>query len=108
MAEANEFNDEAEEGNAYILVNVTATYTGEESEMPSLGTEIAWVTGSGETIQAFDSLAVAPDEFDGLNELYNGGTEEGNIALAVPEDYDGLVRVRLGMFDREEAFVSAE
>lgn len=108
VAAENEFNDPAPEGASYVLINVEATYTGDESEMPMIGTEVAWVAESGETIQAFDSMAIAPDEFDSATELYDGGTEAGNIAIAVPQDDEGLVRVRLGLFDQEEAFFAPE
>lgn len=108
VAAENQFNDPADEGDSYILINVEATYTGDDSGIPATDTEVAWVTESGETVQAFDTLAVAPDEFDSMTELYNGGSEAGNIAIAVPSDYDGLIRARLGLFDVEEAFFSAE
>lgn len=108
VAAANEFNDPAPEGASYVLIHVEASYTGADSEMPMIGTEVAWVTESGETIQAFDSMAIAPEEFDSATELYDGGTEAGNIAIAVPDDDEGLVRVRLGLFDQEEAFFSPE
>lgn len=108
VAAENEFNDPAPEGASYVLIHVEASYTGADSEMPMIGTEVAWVTESGETIQAFDSMAIAPEEFDSATELYDGGTEAGNIAIAVPDDDEGLVRVRLGLFDQEEAFFSPE
>lgn len=108
VAAENQFNDPAPEGASYVLIHVEASYTGADSEMPMIGTEVAWVTESGETIQAFDSMAIAPEEFDSATELYDGGTEAGNIAIAVPDDDEGLVRVRLGLFDQEEAFFSPE
>lgn len=109
IAAENEFSDPAPEGSSYALINMTATYLGDESEVPLLGTEVAYVSGSGETVSAFDQLVIAPDEFDSATELYNGGTEEGNVALAVPEgDEDGALRVRLGFVDTEDHFFAVQ
>lgn len=105
VAAANEFNDEAPEGAQYALVKISATYLGDDSEFPMTDVDIAHVSGSGETSAWYDSIAVAPDEFDMSRELYEGGTEEGNIALAVPqEDEEGTFRVRLGLLSTEDYF----
>ena len=108
VAAENEFNDPAPEGHSYALIHAEATYNGEESEMVMLGVDIAYVTSSGESISSSDALAIAPDELDLAAELYSGGTESGNVALAVPEDGDGLIRVRLGFLDQDEAFFVSE
>lgn len=108
VAAENQFNDPAPEGHSYALVGADVTYTGEDSEMLMMGVEIAYVSSGGETIEAFDTMAMAPDELDSAAELYNGGTESGNVALAVPEDDDGLIRVRVGFIDQEDAFFSTE
>lgn len=108
VAAENQFNDPAPEGHSYALVGAEATYQGEESDMVMMGVEIAYVTDSGETINAWDSMAVAPDELDSAAELYNGGSASGNVALAVPEEGDGLIRVRLGFLDQEEAFFTTQ
>ncbi|ROR72051.1 hypothetical protein [Bogoriella caseilytica] len=106
VAAENQFNEPPPEGHSFVLIDVSATYTGTDSEMPMLGTDIAWVTSSGETLGSSDAFAVAPDAFDTTRELYEGGSETGNLVIAVPEDDEGLIRVRLGMFEREEAFVA--
>lgn len=96
IASENQFNDPAPEGATYALINVSITYSGDDSRTPLFGTDIAYVSGTGETISAFDQIVVAPDELDSMRELYNGGTEQGNVAIAVPDDDDGgVVRVRL-------------
>lgn len=104
----NQFNDPAPEGHSYALIEAAATYTGEESDMVMMGVEIAYVTDTGETINAWDSMAVAPDELDSSTELYHGGSASGNVALALPEEGDGLIRVRLGFLDQEEAFFTTQ
>lgn len=108
IAAENQFNDPAPEGYSYALINAAITYTGDDSESPALGTDIAYVTATGETISSWDSFAVVPDALDSTTELYNGGTESGNVALAIPEDGEGEIRVRLGFFDTEDAFFETQ
>lgn len=107
MAE-NEFNDPAPEGSSYALINADVTYNGEESEMLMMGVDISYVSEGGETYNAWDSIAVTPEPLDSAAELYNGGTESGNVAVAVPDDGEGVVRVRLGLFDTEDAFFAVD
>lgn len=104
----NQFSDEAPEGSSYALIDVTMTYLGDESEMPVFGTDVAYVTSGGETIRAYEAIAIAPDAFDSTRELYNGGTEQGNIAIAIPQDDEGTLRVRLGFLGAEDHFYVAE
>lgn len=109
IAAENRFNDPAPEGSSYALVDVSATYLGDDSEMAMLSTGIAYVTGGGETISAYEHTAIAPDAFNSSRELYNGGTERGNISIAIPDDDpDGTLRVRLGLFSTEDYFFEAE
>lgn len=105
VAAENEFNETAPEGHHYALVNISVTYLGDDSEVPALDVDVAHVSGSGETSAWHDTVVVTPDEFDMASELYEGGTEEGNIALAVPQDDDeGAFRVRLGVLSTEDYF----
>ncbi len=105
---ANQFNDAPAEGTQYLLADVTVEYTGDESEMIMLGTGFAFVTATGETIDAGDAFAVGPEELDTAQELYNGGTAQGNVVLQVPEGADGLLRVTTGMFGGEKTFVALD
>lgn len=104
VAAENEFNETAPEGHSYALVNISATYLGDDSEIPLMDIDVAHVAGGGETSAWHDSVVVTPDEFDMARELYEGGTEEGNIALAVPQDDEGAFRVRLGVLTTEDYF----
>lgn len=108
IASANEFNEPAAEGSSYALVNATVVYNGEDSDMIMMGTDIAYVTSSGETVSTWDSIVVAPEPLDGTQELYNGGTETGNVVIAVPDEGEGAIRVRLGLFDTDDAFFSMQ
>lgn len=80
---ANVINQAPEAGYEYILINVTATYTGADKGMPAL-VQIGYVTPDGVTIDGLDSFAVAPDQLDTTSELYGGASATGSIALAVP------------------------
>lgn len=99
MAE-NPYNDEPGDGNAYALVNITATYTGDESGMPALGTTIDYVTADGVTVDAWDSIVLTPDAFDSTTELYTDASVSGNIAFAVPAATadQGVLAVQASMF----------
>lgn len=105
---ANQFNDAPAEGTQYLLADVTVEYTGDESEMIMLGTGFAFVTATGATIDTGDAFVVGPDELDTAQELYNGGTAQGNVVLQVPEGADGLLRVTTGMFGGEKTFVALD
>lgn len=103
---ANMFNEEPEAGYSYAIVNVSVTYTGEESGFAAMAM-IDYVTSGGEVISAFDSLAVAPEPALGLDELYNGATATGNIAIAIPTGDTGVLRVTPGIL-ADEVFVALQ
>ncbi|MDZ5076655.1 hypothetical protein [Nesterenkonia sp. HG001] len=100
----NQFNDPAPDGTSYMLIHTTVTYHGADSEMIMMGVDFAFVSGSGETYSSFDTLSIPPDELDTWQELYTGGSAEGNIAIAVPDEGDGLIRARLGFISTDDGF----
>lgn len=102
MAE-NQFNDEPGADQTYALANLTVTYLGEESGTPWEVT-VAYVTESGNVINAYDHMAVAPDELP-HNELYTGASASGNVSLMIPQDDAGLLRLQVGLFG-DEVFVA--
>ncbi|NDK30631.1 DUF4190 domain-containing protein [Nesterenkonia haasae] len=104
IAAENPYNDPAPEGMSYMMVDMSATYLGEDSDTPMMGVELSYVTTTGETIASYDYSAVTPDAFESFAELYTGGTETGNVALVVPTDDDGTLRVRLGFLDTQDFF----
>lgn len=109
IAAENQFNEPAPDGSSYALVDVTMTYLGDDSDIPLVGTDVSYVTGSGETLSAYEHSAVTPDAFESTRELYNGGTEQGNISIAIPDgDENGTLRVRLGFLSSEDHFYVAE
>ena len=101
---ANMFNDEPDAGNAYMLINLSATYLGEGSSIDSM-VSVAFVDADGAVYKSSDSMTVAPDPAFGANELYTDASSTGNIAIEVPSGAEGLVRVEPG-FLVDEVFVS--
>ncbi|GAA3285150.1 DUF4190 domain-containing protein [Nesterenkonia halobia] len=108
IAAENQFNEEAPEGSSYALIDTTVTYTGDESESIVMGVSVDYVADSGETLSWTDSMATAPNELDISQELYNGGSAQGNVVIAVPDEGDGLVRARIGMIDTTDVFFETE
>lgn len=102
VTEANQFNQPPADGQTYISVPIQATYTGDESAYTA-EIQVAYVTASGETIDA-TSATVVTDDSMGLDELYNGGQASYSQYLMVPTDglADGLIRVRPGFLDGEK------
>lgn len=108
MAE-NPFNDAPADDQQYILINVTATYTGNDAEGSIPLGSVAYVSADGNTFAAHDSLAVAPDDFDQLGTLYEGASTTGNIAIAVPSEgiENGVLAVSPDMFSGK-SFVAVQ
>ncbi|SNU01053.1 hypothetical protein SAMN06298212_10655 [Ruaniaceae bacterium KH17] len=110
MAE-NEFNDPPEDGNVYILVNLTATYTGSDAAGAMPWALVEYVSAGGNTFDAlsFDTFAVAPDAFDSLTTLYEGASTTGNAILQVPAEgvADGTLAITVDMFS-DKIFVAVQ
>ncbi|KRF05403.1 hypothetical protein ASH00_13060 [Arthrobacter sp. Soil782] len=108
---SNEFNEAPAEGSEYALVNYSATYLGDDpnGQMPALGVSLAYVTADGTTVNAFDSLAVAPEAIDTTSALYTDGTATGNVAFAVPTASagEGVLAVTPGML-ADKVFVAVK
>lgn len=100
IAAENQFNDEPEEGHIYILVNLTAEYTGNDAEGAIPMASISYVSPQGNTFNSYDMSVVEPDAFDSLTTLYEGASETGNIAIHVPSEgiEDGVLSVAPDMF----------
>ena len=102
----NEFNDEPDDGEEYVLVNLTAERLGEKSASPYYDIDVDYVTEGGNVISSLSSFAIIPDELSSA-ELYAGATATGNVSLIAPEDDDGTIRIRPG-FMAEEVFFTTE
>ncbi|WP_168627800.1 DUF4190 domain-containing protein [Cryobacterium sp. BB307] len=82
---ANQFNDAPKDGFQYAVVPLTVTYVGDETGLPSLGVRVEFVSAAGTTHTQIDSWVVDPEPaFNGINELFPGGTASGNITILIP------------------------
>lgn len=106
IAAANSFNEPADAGTEFILVNYTVTYIGDDADgqMPAF-VGVEYVTAAGVTVNSLDKLVVAPDAMDSVSTLYNGGSATGNMAIQVPSPVDGVLAVRPGML-ADKVFVA--
>lgn len=96
----NEFNETPDAGNQYMVVDVDITYNGNEPEGEMPMATFEYVTAGGNTIDGLDDMVVAPNALDSMENLYNGATTSGSIAIQIPsEDADaGVLAVSPDMF----------
>lgn len=97
---ANMFNSPADNGFRYVIINVSATYVGEESGSPFW--DLSWKL-LGNRGNTFDGrCGVIPDALRDGGETFPGGVVTGNICIAAPEDQlaESAVIVE-GLFQRE-------
>lgn len=105
VAAENPFNDSPQAGMEYWIVPITATYTGEGTGLPWLELTVKFV---GEDNKSYDgSCGVISDNISDIDELYTGGTAEGNTCVAVPAGADGLWSVSAG-FGGNSSFFTAD
>ncbi|QTX05616.1 DUF2510 domain-containing protein [Agromyces archimandritae] len=101
----NTFNEEPAEGSRYVLVNLTVTYTGDESGSTS-SVRVRYATGAGNVIDE-EIFMTFGGELE-PQDLLPGGGATGDMAFLVPVDDDGgLVMIRPG-FLADDVFVATE
>ncbi|HZK04693.1 MAG TPA: hypothetical protein VFC82_02470 [Actinomycetaceae bacterium] len=88
VAQENQFNDPPAEGRQFVLVPVTATYTGDESGTAWVDLSIQFVGAGGNTFGdgMDDHCGVIPNSLTDQGEMYGGATVEGNACVSVPSD----------------------
>ena len=108
VKKANSFNDAPEKGTVYIMVNYTATYTGDDAEgqMPMM-TSVDYVTADGVTIDGTEKMVVGPKPIDLSTNLYKGASVTDNDVFQVPTPADGVLVVRPGMI-ADKVFVAVK
>jgi hypothetical protein len=107
---ANQFNEPPVEGNEFILINYTVTYTGDDADgQMAAFVGVDYVTPDGVTIDSTDAIVVAPEPIDVTATLYNGGSITGNKALSVPSASagEGVLAIRPGMI-ADTVFVAVQ
>lgn len=87
IADANMFNEEAPEGQVYILVPVTIQYSGPETITPWIELDVSYVAEDGRSYNEA-SVVVGADLMD-VGDLYDGGTAEGELPFLIPESAVG-------------------
>ncbi len=84
-----EYTEPPRDGNVYITVPVTVTYTGaysgETYRDPAYDLLFAYVSADGNTY-ATESDVTAPSDMYSVGELYPGGTGEADVLMEVPAD----------------------
>lgn len=96
----NQFNEAPDEGHVYMMVELSATYTGTDPEGDTPWVGVEYVSASGNSFEAHDAMVVAPNSFDLMETLYEGASSSGNIVLQVPTEEleDGTLRVTPSLF----------
>lgn len=97
-------NEAPEAGEEYLLVNLTATYVGDEKGN-TMEVTVAFVDDGGEVYRISDAFVVAPDPSFGLDELYTDASATGNTVFVIPDGAEGLIRISPGLF-ADDFFVS--
>lgn len=103
----NRYTDDPEAGHTYALANVTVTRLGQEAASPLFDVSVKYVTAAGNVVDSSDTFVMAPEPLSS-NELYEGASTTGNIALQIPEGDDGLLRVTLGLFSGDDMFFATK
>ena len=106
----NPFNDPPAEGRQFFMVELAATYRGDESESVLWGLSMSVV---GESLVAYggfeDSCGVIPGDIDNSAEVFPGGTVIGNVCWQVGDgDADSLVLIveEALSFDADRVFMA--
>lgn len=87
VMEANSLNTEPEAGETYILVPLTATYSGSDTQS-TLATTVEFVGPSG-TGYTDEDLTITPHDTTDVPELADGETGEWEVGIRVPTDDTG-------------------
>jgi hypothetical protein len=83
VLEEDEFNEEPEPGNQFLLVTLEATYVGDEEPANLFDLDFQ-VVGPSNVAYGFDaSCGLIPDEIDTFQDVFEGGTITGNLCWSV-------------------------
>lgn len=98
-------------GSTLLVVNMTATYTGDDEQGDSAFVTVDFVTPDGTTIDSTSgsTFFIAENEFDVLKKLYNGASVKGDQMIEVPADSwkDGVLAVSPDMLS-DDTFVAVQ
>ncbi|WP_165217054.1 DUF308 domain-containing protein [Schaalia sp. ZJ1691] len=80
---SNSFNEPPAEGETYILVNLTITYTGDDPQGEMPFTDVTYVSAEGKSFNTFTKSLLYPEQLDTVTTMYEGGSISGDIPIAV-------------------------
>lgn len=77
-------------GKVLLVVNLTATYNGSDSQGATPWATVKFVTAGGETVDGLDgsTLFVPEKQFDSMKTVYNGASVTGDKMMEVPADWE--------------------
>lgn len=94
-------------GQILLVINLTATYNGDDEQGDSAWARVKFVAADGTTIDSTDGLFIAENGFDSLKTVYSGASVTGDEMLAVPENgwQKGVLAVSPGAF-KDDTFIA--
>lgn len=110
-ADADSLGQTPEAGSTLLVVNMTATYNGNDSQGQMPFAVVNYVTAEGNTIDGLDgsTFFVAEDEFDSLTTLFEGASVTGDRMIEVPADgWQNGVLVVSPDFLSDDTFVAVQ
>lgn len=104
VAQENQFNDPADDGNVFVMVTIGIERLSDEAENPWMRVSPAIVGGNGRTYD--DSCGVIPNPMRDIGDMYGGAEATANWCTEIPESaLDGAtLRVQLGLIGGAEGF----
>ncbi len=110
-AEKDSIGQKPAAGSTLLVVNMTATYNGDDEQGESPWASVKFVTADGTTIDSTSgsTLFLEDDGFDSLKTVYSGASVKGNEMLEVPADswQDGVLAVSPGLLS-DDTFVAVK
>jgi hypothetical protein len=95
-------------GKTLLLINMTATYNGNNPQGETAWATVKYVTADGSTIDVTDGFFIADEGFDSLKTLFGGASMTGNKILEVPSNWqDGVLAVKPGLLS-DAVFVAVK
>lgn len=98
-------------GKTLLLVNLTATYNGDDAQGSSAFAHLEFVTAEGNTIDSTggSTLFIPDEQFSSLETVFKGASVTGNQILEVPADtwQNGVLSVSPDMF-ADDTFVAVK
>lgn len=83
VVDANPVNTAPEDGEVYLLINLTVTYNGDKREGDYPMYQLSYVSADGNSFDSTSKLLVAPEQIDSFKKMFKGASETGNEVIAV-------------------------